>query len=484
MGRGDGVLDRKTPQVDPRVAHCHPTPMAVPPNPLRSSIPDVAWPPLVQGVAALVEAYVARLEVTEWLPLEQIEQAQRQQLGILAEHCAQHSSAFAQRFKAAGLTAADLVQPGGLARLPPLTRRGLQNHAGLFCASVPEAHQPTGMTQTSGSTGEPTRVMRTGLNKLGHMAMTVRDHRWQRRDARGRLAAMSAHKYEAKPLADWGEPLALLYNTGPALSLPATMDVAELHRHIAEFAPQVLVTYPSVLNAMLDSIERGGAKFASLAHVRCMSEMVHPDLRERTQAVLGLTIEDAYTSEEFGFLALQCPDGAGYHAMAETHIVEVVDDTGTPCAPGEWGRVLVTDLHNFATPLIRYAIGDYAVAGVPCGCGRGLPRLERIMGRERNLVELPDGSRHWPLTGYSKYHGIAPIRHYQLIQRDLETVEMRLVVAEPLSPEQEDKLKAHVQTAVGHPFPIRLVYFADALPVDPSGKREEFVSLVGIARDS
>ena len=452
--------------------------MSVPTHSLRSSIPHVAWPPLVQGVAALVEATVARLEVTEWLPLEQIEQAQRQQLGILAEHCAQHSSAFARRLKAAGLTAADLAQPGGLARLPPLTRLGLQDHAGLFCASVPEAHQPTGMTQTSGSTGEPTRVIRTGLNKLGHMAMTVRDHRWQRRDARGRLAAMSAHKYEAKALADWGEPLALLYNTGPALSLPATMDVAELHRRIADFAPQVLVTYPSVLGAMLDIVERGGARFDGLAHVRCMSEMVHPELRERTRALLGLAIEDAYTSEEFGFLALQCPEGAGFHAMAETHIVEVVNDAGDPCAPGEWGRVLVTDLHNFATPLIRYAIGDYAMAGAPCACGRGLPRLERIMGRERNLVVTPDGARHWPLTGYSKYHGIAPVRHYQLIQRDLQTVEMRLVVAEPLSPAQEAALRTQVQKSVGHPFEIRLTYFADALPVDASGKREEFVSLV------
>ena len=446
---------------------------------LRSTISNVAWPPLVQGVAALVEAYVARLEVTEWLPLEKIEAAQRQQLGILAEHCAQHSPAFARRLAAANLTAAELAQPGGLTRLPPLTRRGLQDHDGLFCTSVPEAHQPTGMTQTSGSTGEPTRVMRTGLNKLGHMAMTVRDNRWQRRDARGRLAAMSAHRHEVQDLPDWGEPLGLLYVTGPALGLPATLDIAELHRRIADFAPQVLVTYPSVLNAMLDIVERGGRPFDGLAHVRCMSEMVHPELRERTRAVLGLAIEDAYTSEEFGFIALQCPDADGYHVMAETHIVEVVDGVGEPCAPGEWGRVLVTDLHNFATPLIRYQIGDYAMAGATCACGRGLPRLERIMGRARNLVVMPDGARHWPLTGYGKFHDIAPVQHYQLIQHDLGTVEMRLVVAQPLSPAQEAALKAQVQTSLGHPFAIRLTYFADTLPPDPSGKREEFVSLVG-----
>ena len=237
--------------------------MPTPLESLRSSIPGVAWPPLVQGVAALVEATVARLEVTQWLRFEQIEAAQRQQLGVLAEHCAQHSPAFARRLAAANLTAAELAQPGGLARLPPLSRRELQNVDGLFCAQVPEAHQPTGMTQTSGSTGEPTRVMRTGLNKLGHMAMTVRDHRWQRRDARGRLAAMSAHKHEVRELPDWGEPLGLLYRTGPVLSLPATLGVSDLHRRIADFAPQVLVTYPSVLNAMLAIVERTGEGFAS-----------------------------------------------------------------------------------------------------------------------------------------------------------------------------------------------------------------------------
>ena len=126
--------------------------MSVHPDSLRSSIPGVAWPPLVQGVAALVEAYIARLEVTEWLPLERIEEAQRQQLGILAAHCSQHSPAFARRLAAAGLAASDLAQPGSLARLPPLTRRGLQDRDSLFCAQVPEAHQPTGMTQTSAST--------------------------------------------------------------------------------------------------------------------------------------------------------------------------------------------------------------------------------------------------------------------------------------------------------------------------------------------
>lgn len=446
---------------------------------LRSSVAGVAWPPLAEATAALVEAYAARLEVSQWLPASEIAAGQRAQLGLLAEHCASHSPAFARRLATAGLTPADLARPGGLQRLPPLTRRELQNHDGLFCGEVPRGHLPVGTTKTSGSTGEPTEVRRTALNQLGHMAMTVRDHRWQGREARGRLAAMSAHNHAITELPDWGGALALLYRTGRALNLPATLDIAELHRRLAEFAPHVLVVYPSVLDGLLDIVERGGAAFEGLAHVRCMSEMVHPELRQRAQAVLGLTLEDAYTSEEFGFLALQCPEAPGYHVMAETHIVEVVNDAGEPCEPGGWGRVLVTDLHNFATPLIRYAIGDYAVAGTACPCGRGLPRFERIVGRERNLVVKPDGTRHWPLTGYARYRAIAPIQQYQLIQHDLGRVEMRLVAERALTASEEAAVVEQLGRSLGHDFAIELTYFADRLPPGPGGKREEFVSLIG-----
>ena len=209
-----------------------------------------------------------------------------------------------------------------------------------------------------------------------------------------------------------------------------------------------------------------------------MSEVVHPELRERARTLLGLSLEDAYSSMECGFIALNCPSGDGYHVMAETHLVEVIYDAGQPCRPGEMGRVLVTDLHNFATPLIRYEIGDYAIPGGPCACGRGLPRLERIVGRERNLVRHPGGHRCWPFVGYGRYRKVAPVQQYQLVQHDLETIEMRLVVERALSGTEEHALRAVVQESLGHPFDIELSYHSGRLQPGPSGKTEEFVCLI------
>jgi len=140
--------------------------------------------------------------------------------------------------------------------------------------------------------------------------------------------------------------------------------------------------------------------------------------------------------------------------------------------------VVVTDLHNFATPLIRYELRDYAEVGPRCPCGRGLPTLSRILGRHRNMVVLPDGRRYWPLVGLGRFHEVAPILQYQMVQKDLDEVEMRIVLAGAgeLSTGQAQQLTEMVRGALGHPFRISLRYFLGELPDSRGGKFEEFIS--------
>ena len=139
--------------------------------------------------------------------------------------------------------------------------------------------------------------------------------------------------------------------------------------------------------------------------------------------------------------------------------------------------MVVTTLNNYAMPLLRYVIRDYAQVGEPCSCGRGLPVLARIMGRERNMLTLPDGRRHWPSFPAECWTGIAPIRQLQLIQRDLDTIEACLVVEQPLSAAQEQRLTAMLHERFGHPFAIRFSY-PKRIERQPGHKYEDFVSEV------
>ena len=201
-------------------------------------------------------------------------------------------------------------------------------------------------------------------------------------------------------------------------------------------------------------------------------------MRQRAAQMLGARVSDLYSSQDLGQIALECPVSGLYHTMAETVLVEVLDDAGNPCREGEIGRVVITDLRNYATPLVRYLIGDRAEVGPPCPCGRGLPTLARVLGRERNLLLMPDGSRVWPLVGFYRFRELAPISQYQFIQHGADDIEVRLAVEQSVTPAQEAALTEVIHAALQHPFRLRFNYFDLTLPLPPSGKREEFVCLI------
>jgi phenylacetate-CoA ligase len=253
------------------------------------------------------------------------------------------------------------------------------------------------------------------------------------------------------------------------------MAIGRLAEEFSRFAPSYIILYPSLLEGLIGHWKVHGLGFTSLREVRLIGETFSPSAREAANEFLKVKITDLYSSQEVGYIALQCPVSGLYHVMAENLRVEILDEQNRACRPGEIGRVVVTDLRNFATPLVRYDLGDYAEVAAKCPCGRGLPALARIAGRQRNLVVLPNGERHWPQVGYSDYRKVAPIRQYQLIQPDRTSIEMRLVADGELSADQEHALTAIIQRKLGYPFALRFQYFQDRLPVGPGGKFEDFV---------
>ncbi len=337
--------------------------------------------------------------------------------------------------------------------------------------------------QTSGSTGQIVKVKRTRLNGLMLMALTLRDHFWHRRDFARSLCVIRAninpHDDDAVARrAGWGSPVALLFECGPGYCQPLSLPVSEQAAWLLRRDPYYLLTYPTNLNALLDEFARIGRRPAQLSEVRTIGETFSEDLRARCENEFRLRSVDTYSAQEVGVIALQCPVSGLYHVQAESLIVEVLNDEGEPCRDGEIGRIVITDLHNCATPLLRYEIRDYAEVGGACPCGRGLPTLKRILGRRRNMVTLPDGTQHWPTLGFHAFRDIAPIRQYQGVQRTPDTVELNLMVDTPLTSEQEGLLRSVVRNALGYPFNVLFVYHNTELQKTLGGKFEEFVSMV------
>lgn len=425
----------------------------------------------------LLSRAMQMLEATQWQSSEEITSLQHRKLVVLARHCEAHSPQFCARLQMAGLKADDLSTPGSLARLPVLSRRELQQATDLFCTAIPQAHLPTYETRTSGSTGEPVLVRRTAYSELDWLATTMREHLWHKRDFLAPFCAIRANISKPTRLESWGAPAALLRPTGPALGIPITKSIEDQIALIRAFQPKTLLVYPSNLAALTQLCGSDATRIPSLRQILTIGETLSPDVRTLATEVFGAEISDMYSSEEAGNIAIQCPVSDLYHVMAENLIVEILMEDGRPAGNGQTGRVVLTDLNNFATPLIRYEIGDYAQEGSPCSCGRGLPTLKRVLGRERNLILMPDGSRHWPLTGFRKFRTIAPIVQCQMVQEDRARVLLKLVTERTLTAEEESNLIAYVQTSLSYPFEIHLAYFDGKIPAGANGKFEEFISL-------
>jgi phenylacetate-CoA ligase len=424
----------------------------------------------MRPMAAAVSALLDQLAATERQAPAALAALQLRRLDIVSAHLESHCAQFRTRLRDAGLSRTELLAPGGLQRLPLLSRRALQNVKDLYCETLPAGHGPTYETQTSGSTGEPVIVRRTAVNSMDWMAITMREHLWHKRDFLLPLCAIRASFTGLVLSKNWGAPVNWLFDSGPLLGIPVTTDIDRQIELIREFKPHLLLIYPSNLTALMNR----GIDLPGVRQILTIGETLSPQTRDDARRLFG-DITDAYSSQELGTIAIQCPESPLYHVMAENLIVEVLNGDGTACREGETGRVVATDLRNFATPLVRYDIGDVAQVGPPCPCGRGLPTLSRIFGRERNLLLMPDGTRHWSLVGFCEFREVAPVMQYQFIQDGRETMELRLVTERPLSPAEEAGLAARVHKTLGFPFVVRFTYFAERIPAGANGKFEEFV---------
>jgi phenylacetate-CoA ligase len=434
----------------------------------------VAWPPLSLDENAVLTALLAQLDATQWLGLLELEANQARQLAIVSEHHKAHTPAFAARLRSAKVSYLNNLER--LRQIEPLSRRDAQALGdGFFARHVPRHHLPLGTAKTSGATGEPVTVRKTTVNRLFWSAFTLRDHLWNERSFSVRMSSIRANISTYVDAKDWGAPVRNLFKSGEAQGIPITTDIREQLKLLRRFRPELLIVYPNNLDAFVTIWEKEGFDLTTLRHLKTIGETVRADLRMRAKKVTGLEIEDNYSSQEAGTIAIQCPASGLYHVMSEALIVEVLNERWEPCQEGEIGRVVVSDLLNLATPLIRYDIGDYAEIGPPCSCGRGLPTLKRILGRERNLVRLPDGSRNWPLVGFHHYDAVAPIRQYQLVQHNIDEIEFKLVTDQELTTEQEQRLITIVQQSLNYPFNITVTQLRERLPLGPNGKFEEFI---------
>jgi phenylacetate-coenzyme A ligase PaaK-like adenylate-forming protein len=218
-----------------------------------------------------------------------------------------------------------------------------------------------------------------------------------------------------------------------------------LIEQLAEFRPTHLTAYSSMLHEIARQVEAGRISFRPhLQEVVNIAERLMPQARQHYTKLFGAPVLDNYAMGECLFITNACPTSGAMHVNADWAILENVDENNRPVPAGQRGaKVLVTNLANYAQPMIRYEIGDIVtMATEPCNCGSNLPLVQSVEGRDSEMfeVETSRGIRLLqPMIFQIALARILEAREYQIIQQ--ENSRFRILI-EPLPGQRFNRERA------------------------------------------
>ena len=428
--------------------------------------------------------FLSILRKTQWLPPRELHAYVSPLLARLIRHAATQTAYYPERLGPLFDGGDPATAPIDFSRwheVPILRRTHVIDHIeGLKARETPRDVGVASEGSTSGTTGRAVDFLRSGVARMAEICTNYRLYEIFDFDLSGTLAFITSDKEGTcqYPQGSRFEGWNRTDRSSPLWVLDVATQPADQLEWLERIKPDYVLTYPSCLAEVAAvAAERGSPlRFKTLI---ATGEPLDPVTADRLMGTFGCDVIDLYAAREIGVIAFECPDSAGYHVAAETTFCEIVDEAGKPVPPGEFGRVVVTALYNYAMPFIRYDVGDHAVrSATPCRCGRGLPKLERIGGRARSAFALPDGNRRaLPGLVVRDIARCLSYRELQVAQIDLYTVEIRYVPQDVSATPDIEGLTAIFRTAL-HPGVAVNIKPVERFERTTGMKFEQFISYV------
>lgn len=287
--------------------------------------------------------------------------------------------------------------------------------------------------KTSGSTGNPAVVL-YDKNNIDVSSAVAAFRTFARKEDFRKF--MKHGKKTAGVFADYGFYLACGMSRYLQLKMPRqkakiTVDVngpeSEIIKQLNDFDPAMLSGYPSNLSLLADFKELNIHPDVVITG----GELLTDDIRKKLHDKFGCYVQTHYSCTEGGEIACECEE-KHLHINEDWIIVEPVDSNNQPVPCGKMSdKVLITNLSNYIQPFIRYELTDRVVVhNEKCKCGRTTLWLE-IEGRTDDILEFENGVRIAPMSLYKVLEEVKAIRRFQLIQRAVDRVELRMISDNP-----------------------------------------------------
>ena len=416
--------------------------------------------------------HLRALRETQYDPPEVIRARQLRALQAQLKHAFSTVPYYRAAWSAAGAHPEDVQSFADFETFPILTKADIRRHERALVSSD-FGIDSLRVKRTSGSTGVPLTIYIDEPAVQFKTACTIRSDEWSGWRLGQRVAKV------------WGNPEYRHFGLKGRLrnyflDRAVFLDTLELNdARLAEFTRAIRRHRPGLIFGHAHSLYLLACYLRKnrVAGIRpngiiSTAMLLHDWQRAAIEDVFNRPVTNRYGCEEVSLIACECEEHNGLHLNADSVLTEVLPN----------GKLLATDLTNRAMPLIRYQIGDVVMASDRvCPCGRGLPLIERIEGREADYVLTPAGKL---ISGISLTENFAlhipGTAQVQIIQESLTELRIRIVPDEEFGDLSRARIAALVTETFG-PGVRHEVELVEAIPQEASGKYRFCISKV--ARD-
>ena len=402
-------------------------------------------------------SYWRELERSQFETEEELEHKQWQRLAALLQFVYDNNQFYRKRFDSLGIRPVDIKSPDDLNKLPILSKSDIRE---CFHEMVSDGYQIENLmkVKTGGSTGKALELYLTEeCNELRN-ACARRHDRWTGWEVGEPIGAV------------WGNPVLpkgikqrlkhwlltpLIYLDTMNITDQAVIQFAERWKKVK---PTLLYGHAHSLYILAEYVKRLGIDVIKPRGILSTSMMLLPHERQSIEDVFGIKETDRYGCEEVSLIASECERHEGMHLNIEHLFIEFIKEDGSPAGPGEMGRIIVTDLMNRAMPFIRYQVEDMGVFSIRrCSCGRGLPLMDRVIGRTADFLIRRDGSR---VAGVSLIENtltkIPGIDQMQIVQEKLDQIMLKIVTGKSFTSDTQKALVKYFQGLFGDDVTIEI----------------------------
>jgi len=199
------------------------------------------------------------------------------------------------------------------------------------------------------------------------------------------------------------------------------------------------------------------------------AELLHDYQRQLIEEVFGCPVSDCYGGRDSGLVAFECPSKSMH--VNPAMIAESIKD-GKRAGPGETGEIVITDLFSYGTPFVRYRTGDHGIVSGKkgCPCGRNLPIIENITGRDTDYIVGPKGEFIHPLALEYIFREIEGIDYFRIVQKREDELAIDLAVNEKFDKDLEGSIRGKIVGVMG-PVTVRFNFIGkDEIPAQDKYK--------------